>query len=391
MRGNFINWLYVLEENLHPNVLNKAAKHHSGLTHYFDDLTKSTQQFKPYFLNIISRSKPEAKAVLLQLTIVSNTIHNYMVAMAGSRKEYPFSRQVNQLYLQTLVLLDMLLEFCGRLDKHTLSELPVTAYSIPSIRMQLKRRLNIVRNIIAESDIEPILGELVLRGLKRLIERQGMSRSDAKYASIILEELKKLQPFTTIEVENLLYQYDFNTPAFFNYCAKCCTRVIIDTPSLHEQLEVLIGLEDRISSLPARCTSRWMAKDKSIREQIMTLLTEKKQYIQQRIELRRLEIQDTKLNDETERAQVNLPVAQFGLLIRLFMEKGLLPKEEVGKTFAYYARHFSTPKTPFISAESLQKKSTDVEFSTAKKMKGHLIGMVNWLNEHYNVSNHRDS
>lgn len=79
MRGNFINWLYVLEENLHPNVLTKAAKHHSGLTHYFDDLTKSTQQFKPYFLNIISRSKPEAKAVLLQLTIVSNTIHNYMV------------------------------------------------------------------------------------------------------------------------------------------------------------------------------------------------------------------------------------------------------------------------------------------------------------------------
>lgn len=166
---------------------------------------------------------------------------------------------------------------------------------------------------------------------------------------------------------------------------------MVDTPSLHEQLEILIGLEDRISSLPARCTSRWMAEDESIREQIRTLLAEKKQYIQQRIELRRLEIQDSKLSEQTDRMQVNLPVAQFGLFIRLFMEKGLLPKEEVGKTFAYYARHFSTPKTPFISAESLQKKSTDVEFSTAKKMKGHLIGMVNWLNEHYNVSNHRDS
>src|SRR5690606_10988817 len=130
-------------------------------------------------------------------------------------------------------------------------------------------------------------------------------------------------------------------------------------------------------------------KDKSVREQIRTLLAQKKQNIQQRIGLRRLEVQDAKLSDKTERAQVNLPVAQSGLLIRLFMEKGLLPKEEIGKTLAYYARHFSTPKTPFISAESLQKKSTEVEFSTAKKMKGHLIGMVNWLNEHYNVSNHR--
>src|SRR5690606_13604141 len=140
-----------------------------------------------------------------------------------------------------------------------------------------------------------------------------------------------------------------------------------------------------------RSTSRWMTEDESIREQIKTLFAEKKRYIRQRIELRRIEIEDAKLTEEVDRMQINLPVAQFGLFIRLFMEKGLLPKEEIGKTFAYYARHFSTPKTPFISAESLQKKSTDVEFSTAKKMKSHLIAMVNWLNEHYNVSNHKDS
>src|SRR5690606_17688153 len=118
---------------------------------------------------------------------------------------------------------------------------------------------------------------------------------------------------------------------------------------------------------------------KSVRDQLRDFFREKKQYIQQRIELRRLEIQDSRLVEEADRMQINLPVAQFGLCIRLFMEKGLLPKEDVGKTFSYYARYFRTPKTPFISAESLQKKSTDVEFAAAKKMKGHLIGMVNWL------------
>src|SRR5690606_19647582 len=142
------------------------------------------------------------------------------------------------------------------------------------------------------------------------------------------------------------------------------------------------------NGLPARTKSRWLKEDESIRKQLRIFYREKKSYIQQRIRLRRSEIRDRQLGEETERLQVNLPVAQFGLFIRLFMEKGLLQKEDVGKTFAYYAKHFRTPKTSFISAESLQKKSTDVEFTTAKKMKGHLIGMVNWLNKHYNTTNH---
>lgn len=391
MRGNYISWLYVLEKDFHPNVLIKISEHHLGFTRYFENLKESIQRFRPYFLSLVGSSKSKKKAILLQLTIVSNTIHNYMVGMTGSWNEYPFSTQIHQLYRQTLIILESLLEVSERFDRHILSDLPLTAYSIPSIRMELRRKLRDLHTLVFRSDIDPVLGELVLNKLKLLIERKGMSRSDADYASLILKELKKLQPFTTVEVENLLYQYDFNTPAFFNYCAKCCNSLMVETPSLHEKLEILIGLEDRISILPARCTSRWMAGDESIREQIRTLLAEKKQYIQQRIELRRLEIQDCKLSEQTDRMLVNLPVAQFGLFIRLFMEKGLLPKEEVGKTFAHYARHFRTPRTPFISAESLQKKSTDVEFSTAKKMKGHLIGMVNWLNEHYNVSNHRDS
>lgn len=391
MRGNFTHWLYELEENLHPNVLIKIVTHHSVLLRHSDELNKYTKQFRPHFINLVSRSRPETRAILLQLTIVSNAIHIYMVCMGRGWNNHPLSSQVNQFYRQTLTILEALLEFCGRFDKQTISELPLTTYSIHNVRIELRKRLCDLQNIVPTSDVDPILADLVLSGLKLLIERKEITRYDAEYASIILEELEKLHPYNTIELENLLYQYDFNTPAFFNYCAKCCNRLIVDTPSLHEQLEILIGLEDRISVLPSRSPSRWLVEDKSIREQIRVLLAEKKQYIQQRIELRRLEIQDNKLIEGTDRMQVNLPVAQFGLFIRLFMEKGLLPKEEVGKTFAYYARHFSTPKTPFISAESLQKKSTDVEFSTAKKMKGHLIGMVNWLNEHYNVSNHRDS
>lgn len=386
-----ISWIYEIIERLHPQTIKLDKGQPTAVTQLITTSAKKIKTFTPYYINQLAKSEMQAKMLLMQVVSASNSIHNYLTILNRIECEQSFSAQIRKCYLQLLTLLEMLLETCGKFDKAIFLQIPLTTHSISSIRMELRIRLNALRHIVAESDVNPILGEVILGGLRRLIERQGMNRSDEKYASIILEELQKLQPFTTIQVENLLYQYDFNTPAFFNYCAKCFNHLIIDTPSLHEKLEILIGLEDRISNLQPRCTSSWMAKDKSIREQIRIFLAEKKQFVQQRIELRRLEIQDAKLSDETERAQVNLPVAQFGLLIRLFMEKGLLPKEEVGKTFAYYARHFSTPKTPFISAESLQKKSTDVEFSTAKKMKSHLIGMVNWLNEHYNVSNHRDS
>ena len=391
MNVKSLKWLHTLEHDLHPNALNKKIKSNSDIPDLIMRLTSKTKVFRSYIIHQLSHSKKQPLPTVMQVIIASNTVHKYLVGMSSSRNSNVFSYQIRYLYQQTLVLLESLLDDCNKLDKEILTDLPMTTYALSGIRMQLRKRLDIVYRRIKQSNVSPELVELTVGGLRSLIGRRELSQSNTKYASIILDQLEKTNFFSTLELENLLYQYDFNTPVFFNYFAKCCNRLIMDRSGLHEQLEIVIKFEDRINSLPTWGMSRWMAEDTSIREQIRIFLSEKKQYIQQRIELRRSEIQDSKLGTDTDRMQVNLPVAQFGLFIRLFMENGLLPKEEVGKTFAYYARHFSTPKTPFISAESLQKKSTDVEFSTAKKMKGHLIGMVNWLNEHYSVSNHRDS
>lgn len=289
------------------------------------------------------------------------------------------------------MLLELLVEDCGKFDKEVLSGLPLTAYSIPNTRLTLRKKIDTLRKKIAVSNLDTELAELLFSGLKILVTRPGMNRSDAHYANTILENLERLETCSTHEVENLLYQYDFNTPSFFSFCANHCNNLLLETSSLHEQFEILIGLEDRINGLPSRTTSRWNEHDESIREQLRTFYKEKKIFIRQKIKMRRQELQDSQLAESKDRMQINLPVAQLGLFIRLFIENGLLQKENVGKTFAYYARHFRTPNTPFISAENLQRKSTDVEFGTAKKIKGHLIGMINWLNEHYNTNNYKDS
>lgn len=382
-----MSWLYELEKKLHPNNFNSNEWNSNHLKNLINSLSEETKTFRPHFITQLGYSRKQAKASLLQLIMVSDTIYYYLVAMLRSWKDNPRSNEIRQVFHRTLTLLESLLNDCSKYEKDLLAELPLTSFSIPGIRMALRKRLDKFREQITKSEVDAELLELTLSGLQLLIGRQGMSRSDAQYAALLLDALDNLQPFSTLTIENLLYQYDFNTPAYFYYCIKCCNSQLVNTASLHTQMEILIGLENRINELPPRSVSRWMEDDESIREQLRTFVREKKQYIRQRIKLRRDEIRDSKLSEETDRMQVNLPVSQFGLFIRLFMERGLLPKEEVGKAFAYYARHFRTPKTPFISPESLQKKSTEVEYSTAKKMKGHLIGMVNWLNEHYNTTN----
>lgn len=387
----YIGWLYDLEEILHPNKFGPNKFNEEYPKNFSSKLSKEVKAFRPYFTSLLSQSKQHAGTVAMQIIDTSDTIYSYFLNLARFQKANPLYEQVFQTYKQTLILLESLLEACGRLDQELITTLPMTAFSTTNKRINLKMKLDRLIKRITNSNIDDGLGKLLISDLRLLISRQRMSRADAEYTSLILDQLEKLDPFSTFEVENILYQYDFNTIAFFNYFAKCCNKMIDETPSLHYQLEILIKIEDRINSLPFVGTSRWMLSDDSIHDQIKRFIKEKKLSVHQRMELKRDEIKDNQLIDGTDRMQVNLPVAQLGLFIRMFMEKNLLPKEDIGKTFAYYARHFCTPKTPFISAESLQKKSTNVEFATAKKIKGHLIGMINWLNDNYNTSNHKES
>src|SRR5690606_3831586 len=357
MSNNSVAWLYVLEEDLHPTVLTANVEKFLGSYDYSISLKNNTRTFRPYFVHLVGRSKQEARILLIQLINVSNAIHHYLVGMAQLWNDHVFSNQMRQLYCQILIQLEVLLEFCGKFD-NLISSLPLTAYSISEIRIQLRLKLEILTKKVSTSDIDTQLSELMLKGLKQLIRRKELKKSEAEYADLIIDQLGKLTSFCTFEIENLLYQYDFNSPEFFNYCVKGCNNLLSDTPSLHGQLEILIGLEDRLNGLPLRTTSRWLRRDESIHEQLRKFLKEKKMFLQQRLELRRAELEDQKLLEQADRQLINLPVTQFGLFIRLFMENGILPQEDVGKTFAYYAHHFRTPKTPFISAESLQKKST---------------------------------
>ncbi|MEB0261964.1 MULTISPECIES: hypothetical protein [unclassified Mucilaginibacter] len=156
---------------------------------------------------------------------------------------------------------------------------------------------------------------------------------------------------------------------------------------LHEQKEMLLIERNKLYDLHLN-KERTFPGSSELYHDLDNFLNEKHNFVKELVKLRREAVSDLEAAKAGARFQINLPVPQFGLFIRMQIEKGLLVKENIGELFGFFATHFYTANAPFISAESLQKKSTDVEFSTAQKMKGHLIGMLNWLNANYNLSNY---
>jgi hypothetical protein len=182
--------------------------------------------------------------------------------------------------------------------------------------------------------------------------------------------------------------HNFNMPEFFHYCINSWRKRVADIPGLHEQQEMILTERDLLYDLHITKGLKMPDASSLLYEDLDQFLVEKYVYIKHLLKIRRGAIMDKEKAKAGIRFLMNLPVPQFGLFIRMQIEKGLLPKENVGDLFHFFALHFYTPNTLFMSAESLQKKSTDVEFSTAQKMKGQLIGMLNWLNANFNLSNY---
>ena len=65
------------------------------------------------------------------------------------------------------------------------------------------------------------------------------------------------------------------------------------------------------------------------------------------------------------------------------MVENILPSENKGKLFEFFAHSFKTKTSLFISKDSLWKKSRTVEAETASAVKDIFINMINYINKEY--------
>lgn len=336
-----------------------------------------------------SEQQSERKTIFDQLVIISDQLHAYLYKLSPSWAAHPQTKQIKSFYLFALNHIDQLIGTLESLDTESYQQTKVTDFYLPLVVMELKSKVKDLRLKLNELPVEDPLKEILTGCLNQYIRKKGLTNGDCRYLKSLMVILSGENKLDSKRLAELLIVHDFSLPDFMLYCLDHWKDKLLGMEGLHDQLEMILLESDRLKYLSRHSGLHRPTGTYSLCDELQAFLCEKYDLINQLIVLRREFLRDQKAAEESTRFQLSIPVAQFALLIRLLLEKGVLIKEQIGEVFSFFAAHFYTAKTPYISAESLQKQSTDVEFATALKLKGLIIGMLNYLNVNYNLATYK--
>lgn len=377
----FVNWLTSFHTTTHP-----AALMASQNSLYFQELTNEVaHQFarvnRYYSIELFTRKK-SVKSLFLVLVGVSNTTYRYLSREQRSWSGSPFGREIGCFYRFFLNSLECLISEIIQQDQKMTELLPLSRYRSQSIRASLMKEFRTAQHRLEDAEVEPSLIQILSEGLIAAMRQPKLNQATTAIISKLIGELNAAA-ISTNKVENIMFQHNFTSISFFNYAKNKIENNIDEITGLYKQLDYLLELQDRANSLPIGCELTWLSEAESVRMFFTRIIASKKKYVRECIELQRDEMRDSTSQTDSKRLNISLSVAHFGLFIRLFMEQGIIDKAEVGWIFNFFASNFKTDRTPFISKNSLQKKSTDVEFATVKIVKSHLIKMLNYINANF--------
>jgi hypothetical protein len=377
-------------EVIHPKVLINSQISSEDLVKLE---TGFLNQLKDYKEVVFGRTKLSRRCNLSQLrklVNISNTIYGYLFRLSPVWKRKASSSSLRKVYLHLLVYIEKIINIIGHIEPQAYSKIPLTRYRISCMKMRVKETVSRFLHILYQSQIDQELYHLLERDLYLFLANREITRAEMDYIINLIKHIEISSVTDKTQLMDILYLHGFNAKDFFYFYSNELNNRLKAVPNLHGQIQIIIDEQDRLNGLPGS-KARMFPYLAPIDGQLKNFLSKKERHLTEILNLRRAVIQDEQSMKSTSRQKIFLSVPQFSLLIRLFIEKGLLANENIGELFTFFATHFSTPQTQFISADSLRKKSTDVEFATAQKLKGHLIEMLNWLNENYNLSNYKKS
>lgn len=385
---SILNWV---ENNIHPQKLANSALTDADIISLKGNFATEVRSIRKTVFKQLIVFKKDAASNIKLLVSISNEIHYYLFRLAPAWNKSRSGPLIKFIYMDMLNFLQNQLEEIARIAPKIYRKIPVTRYSLPELMMELKEQYSIFTTRLRETAVDGNLKTILQKGLFQLVHKKEINLLNVDYCRHLMNVVTSADNLDNQSIRVLLFLNGFNTPEFYYYCVSEYRDTLDNIPGLHEQLVMLMTEQDKLKNLPRVVKNNMLPGVVPIADQLQGFLSEKKQHINEMLKLRRVILQDDMLAKSMTRLKINMPVAQFGLFIRVQIEKGLLLKENIGELFNFFAAHFYTPQTMFISAESLRKKSTDVEFSTAQKLKAHLIAMLNWLNENYNLSNYKGS
>ena len=343
----------------------------------------SQDSFSEKFLNKTTAEQLYNR--LYEFILVSNNLYKDLFLHGYKTK----NRSKTLPYKKYIVMIEKVIFILENHYNMPVGKIPLSCFELIQHKTNFNFLIKQLKTKFSNLNISPNLNRIIISSLTAVIKNKSVNRGQIKHVFRIINDLLSAEITSQYEMEIFLINRDFQSNEFYNYCIESINNILEQESNLHNQYESILVMEDKITTYSSPKEKTSIPKDEpSINEKIKCYMKAKKVNIRQRIKIKRAEVVDSKLMEESDKIMIGLPVAQLALLIRLLLEMNLLPKDNIGKTFSFFSKKFQTPNTIFISAESLQKKSSTVEFATATKVKGILISMINWINTNYNTSSY---
>lgn len=391
MKNISVHLQQFIVDSLHPNTLagqrissNEFEKWKSFISQEIEKLYLQTLR-----ANFNGRNSTEwyVAGVIGHVTELSDIVNGYLIKYARLWQNHGAASEIKQSYIFTCQAFESFIEALVKKYPAIGAGTRFPDHSLFNVKTRLKNDLKKVRHHLDINNIDSGLNDVVTEGIYHIVQQNNLLRGHELYLRRLMADIIK-HPFRSSQdcIDYLIIN-DFNLPEFFLFCVDTWSKRLIEMDGMFEQREMLLDVKSHLFDISFAHGLKFPFTHDRLYNELNKFLTEKYALVKEKLKISRQFALVDGQNSRAKRIMVNLSVAQLGLFIRVQVEKGILMKEHIGELFAFYARHFYTPNTNFISPESLQKKSSDVEHATAIKLKAQLISMINWINTNYNLSN----
>lgn len=307
----------------------------------------------------------------------------YIKFLTVSRMGIP---NLGKYYLRILNALDSFLE-CMEVNHFNLLEyLSLSKYSYSNLRIFLRKELSDLNKKLSVANYSKEFTAVVNNGIIKIIRNKSITYSQVNSLRLTLTDLNLINMNRREEILIYLIKRNFNPTDLYDYCVNLVDQILINEPNLYKKIDHLITLQEEILKIQLELRLSQVKTRNTLLYNLKMYLYKKRVLLGKKLVNKIKQIKNLATIEDTSKIYLDIPVTQFAFLIRLFMVENILTSENKGKIFEFFAHSFKTKNSPFISKDSLWKKSRTVEVATASAVKNLLINMINRINKEYTAN-----
>lgn len=289
-------------------------------------------------------------------------------------------------YVRVLNVLDNFLNYAEENHFDQMADLPYSTFSYSKLRIVLRKGLSDLNKKLALANFSHEFIAVINNGINKLMYLKSITYSEVNNLRSTLDDLDSINLSQRHELLIYLIKRNFNPTELYEFCISLVDKILIDEPNLYQRIDHLITLQEEMLKTQIEQRLTQVKTRNTLIYHLKIYLNKKRDLLEKKMTNKIKQVKNLSAIKDTSKISLAISVNEFAFLIRLFMVENILPSENKGNLFEFFAHSFKTRTSLFISKDSLWKKSRAVEVTTASAVKDHLINMINYINKEYTAN-----